>query len=39
MLEVGVNASDFQTGMTNLRNHEVTGQPGRLHLAGSAVPE
>src|SRR5579883_225584 len=39
MLEVGVDAGDFQTGMTNLRGHEVARQTCRLHLAGSAVPE
>ena len=27
MLKVGVNAGDFQTGMTNLRSNEVTDRP------------
>lgn len=39
MLKMGVDAGDFQTGMTNLRSPEVTRQACRLDLAGSAVPE
>jgi hypothetical protein len=36
---MGLDAGDLQTGMANLRSHEVTQQACRLHLAGSAVPE
>src|SRR5205823_2686771 len=39
MFKVSVDAGDFQTGMPNLRSHEVTRQPSRLHLAGPSVPE
>src|SRR5208283_1607428 len=39
VLEVGVNAGDFQAGMANLRSHEVTRQSCGLHLTDSPVPE
>jgi len=39
MFKVSVDAGDFQTGMPNLRRHELTRQPTRLHLAGPTVPE